>query len=67
MKYEEAKTLTAKEFKRLSGVYPETFNKMVEIVQNYQKTKKVSIWKKILAQGKIMSRKTIITDKAKLL
>ncbi|MDJ0593735.1 MAG: transposase family protein [Pleurocapsa sp. MO_226.B13] len=42
MKYEEAKTLTAKEFKRLSGVYPETFNKMVEIVQNYQKTKKVS-------------------------
>ena len=42
MRYEETKNLTAKEFKRLSGVYPETFKKMVQIVQEYQGTKKVS-------------------------
>ena len=42
MRYSEAKNLTPKEFKRLSGVYPETFNKMVEAVQEYHKTKKVS-------------------------
>ena len=42
MRYEEAKNLTPKEFKRLSGVYPETFKKMVQIVQEYQETKKVS-------------------------
>jgi len=28
MKYEDAKSLTPKEFKRLSGVYPETFAQM---------------------------------------
>lgn len=42
MKYEEAKALTANDFKRLSGVYPETFSEMVEIVQKNQVNKKVS-------------------------
>lgn len=42
MRYEEAKNLTPKEFKRLSRVYLETFGKMVEIVKKHQKTKKVS-------------------------
>jgi len=37
-----AKNLAPKEFKRLSGVYPETFAKMVEIVKEHQKNKKVS-------------------------
>ena len=42
MKYEEARKLAPKEFKRLSGVYPQTFNHMVKIVQQYQKARKVS-------------------------
>ena len=42
MKYEEAKSLAPKEFKRLSGIYPETFNKMVEIVKKHHLNKKVS-------------------------
>ena len=42
MRYKEAKNLAPKEFKRLSGVYPETFAKMVEIVQKYHEGKKVS-------------------------
>ena len=41
MKYEEAKKLIPTEFKRLCGVYPETFELMVEIVKVYQKQKKV--------------------------
>ena len=42
MRYSEAKNLAPKEFKRLSGVYPETFAKMGEIVKEHQKNKKVS-------------------------
>jgi len=42
MKYEEAKKLIPSEFKRLCGVYPETFALMVEIVQVHQNQKKVS-------------------------
>ena len=42
MKYKEARELAPKEFKRLSGVHPQTFNHMVEIVQEYQKARKVS-------------------------
>lgn len=42
MKYEEAKNLAPNEFKRLCGVYPETFAKMVKIVQEQQEQKKVS-------------------------
>ena len=42
MKYEEAKAVSANDFKRLSGVYPETFSEMVEIVQKNQVNKKVS-------------------------
>ena len=41
MRYSEAKNLAPKEFKRLSGVYPETFKEMVQIVQKYQESKKV--------------------------
>ncbi len=42
MKYSEAKKLSENHFKRLCGVKKETFNKMVEIVQEHQKTKKLS-------------------------
>ena len=42
MRYEKAKNIAPKEFKRLSGVYPETFSKMVETIKEHQKTKKVS-------------------------
>lgn len=42
MKHEEAKKLIPSEFKRLCGVYPETFALMVEIVQSHQNQKKVS-------------------------
>jgi len=42
MKYEEAKKLIPSEFKRLCGVYPETFALMVEIVRVHQNQKKVS-------------------------
>ena len=42
MKYEKVRKLAHKEFKRLSGVYPQTFSRMVEIVQEYQKARKVS-------------------------
>ena len=42
MRYEEAKKLAPKEFKRLSGIYPETFAKMSEIVKKHQENKKVS-------------------------
>ena len=42
MRYSEAKKLAPKEFKRLSGVDPETFAKMLEIVKKHQENKKVS-------------------------
>ena len=42
MKYKETKKLTPNEFKRLYGVDPETFTKMIEIVQEHQLNKKVS-------------------------
>lgn len=42
MKYQEAKNLKPSDFKRLSGIYPETFAQMVQIVQKYQENKKVS-------------------------
>jgi len=42
MKYEEAKKLIPSEFKRLCGVYPETFALMVEIVQFHQNQKKIA-------------------------
>ncbi len=42
MKHEEAKKLIPSEFKRLCGVYPETFALMVEIVQSHQNQKQVS-------------------------
>ena len=42
MKYKEAKKLAPNEFKRLSGVCPETFTKMIEIVREHQLNKKVS-------------------------
>lgn len=42
MKHQEAKKLTPSEFKRLCGVYPQTFALMVEIVQAHQNRKKVS-------------------------
>lgn len=41
MKYEEAEKLIPTEVKRLCGVYPETFELMVEIVKVAQKQKKV--------------------------
>lgn len=40
MDYEEIKNLSNKEFKRLTGVNLATFQKMVEIVENYVKTNK---------------------------
>ncbi len=42
MKYKEAKKLNPTDFKRLCGVYPETFAQMVKIGQKYQENKKVS-------------------------
>ena len=42
MKYKEARKLAPKEFKRLSAVDPQTFSRMVKIVQEYQKARKVS-------------------------
>ncbi len=42
IKYKEAKKIAPNEFKRLCGVYPETFAVMVEIVQSHQKQKKVT-------------------------
>ncbi len=41
MKHQEAKKLIPTEFKRLCGVYPETFELMVKIVKVAQKQKKV--------------------------
>jgi hypothetical protein len=41
MKYERAKELNGKEFRRLTGVKPATFEKMVEIVKAAQAKKKV--------------------------
>lgn len=40
MKYEQARKLKPNEFKRLSGVRPQTFERMVEIVEEQLKTKK---------------------------
>ncbi len=42
MNYERAKNLKPDEFKRLSGVTPQTFNRMVEIVEIQEKAKKKS-------------------------
>ena len=40
MNYEKAKKLKPDEFKRLCGVSPQTFNQMVKIVKNHEKSKK---------------------------
>ena len=40
MNYEQARKLKPNEFKRLSGVTPQTFERMVEIVEEQLKTKK---------------------------
>ena len=42
VKDKEAKKLAPNEFKRLSGVDPETFTKMIEIVREHHLSKKVS-------------------------
>ena len=40
MGYETVKNLKAEEFKRLCGVNPETFDRMLELVENHEELKK---------------------------
>jgi len=42
MKYEEAKKLSEKEFRRLTGIKRKTFNKMVKVLKKAEKIQKAS-------------------------
>ena len=63
MNYERAKKLKPDEFKRLSGVTPQTFNRMVKIVEIQEKAKKksgrpskLSLENQILMNARIFTR-----------